>query len=78
MKVLLSCLLLAFAVGIENAPVKEASSCNGADVEAEKAMRALASPTAPAGTPAQYQLPKYDRRQLDRLFETSTVDNPSR
>jgi hypothetical protein len=76
MRVLLSCLLLALAVGIENAPVKEASMCNGAGTDAEKAMRALANPTAPAGTPEQYQLPRYDRKQLGRLFEISRTDNP--
>jgi len=68
MKVLLSCLLLALAVGIGNAPEREASStsCNNATPDPEKAIRALAEPTAPAS--AAERQPKYDRKQLDRLF----------
>ena len=69
MKVLLSCLLVALAVGIGNAPEREASStsCNNVVPDPEKAIRALAEPTAPART-AERQPPKYDRKQLDRLF----------
>jgi len=75
MKVVLSCLLLALAVGVENAPVRGASSCSGMGIDAEKAIRALASPTPPTAAPEQSQLPKYDRKQLARLFEISAADH---
>jgi hypothetical protein len=69
MKLLLSCLLLALAVGIENAPGNDASRSCSSDATAERALRALTNPTVGGGPLEQYQLPKYDRKNLARLFE---------
>jgi hypothetical protein len=71
MKTLLFCILVAIAVGVGYPLVKgDTIQCNSnPGVELERAMRALVNPTAPAVTLRQNQMPKYDHRQLDRLFE---------
>jgi hypothetical protein len=73
MKTLLFCILVAMVAGAGYPLVKgDTSQCNGNQgIDLEKAIRALVNPSAPAVTVKQYQMPKYDHRQLDRLFETA-------
>jgi hypothetical protein len=73
MKTLLFCILVAIVVGVGYPLVKgDASQCNSnPSVDSEKALRALVNPTTPAVTIKPYQMPNYDHRQLDRLFEAT-------
>jgi hypothetical protein len=73
MKTLLLCISIATIAGVGYPLMKgDTSQCNSTPgVQSEKAIRALANPTAPAVTRKEYQMPKYDHRQLDRLFETA-------
>jgi hypothetical protein len=73
MKTLLFCILVTIVIGVGHPLLKgDTSQCNSnSGVDSDKALRALVNPTAPAVTLKQYQMPKYDHRQLDRLFEAT-------